>query len=290
MLIRRDPYFVKGKALKGQDTDHILEGVLQALPFDVDSVASMSDYDKGNDLFVVSFAVDRAATNFTTARWIGNAVMRTCVNTVVHVHSCSAHGVPLAKSRSKTNKSSRDAAFSLSRFLRIDSNVLALHAAMENRVANNVLVLHAPYPERQRSAANRVIDLLFFNTDTTGEHLHLQRENKRGELVESSSLVLARDLLSTIDLLREFPGQRFVHWCYVTPEMALVSGKQVGGPCCDSREESIEKNTNQSVQLSHWQELDPGLCFAMDAFRDFEAQSGTWHGRKQYFYPTAWKI
>lgn len=225
-------------ALSGGDTDCLLEALLRDSPLPFSDLTKLREATGNCDAFVLSLACDRASVNFSIANYLFSQVRQLPRHVLPHLEPCGAHGVSLAKERGGLGKECATVLNSLSRQLRFQRFQDALREIIVQMVRAELVIRHEPRPEAHSQRAASLFQSLFGGPDAA----YLYRVDKAGKRHEKPMLRLIRSLLDTVDIGYD-SSRRFVHWCSVTEgsDEQTVLGKEVGEPCCESREESVDK-------------------------------------------------
>lgn len=103
--------------LDAADGNHLLEGILKRLPFDITNTAEMLQLCSANDVLMLSWCTDRASVNFVVLDWLFKRVEDLPKNIWPHAEPCNAHGIALVKSRASNCKSIAAAATSFAKLM-----------------------------------------------------------------------------------------------------------------------------------------------------------------------------
>ena len=115
-----EPVFCRGTFLPSTTADCILEAILRRYPLPLEDEEALAATLSGDGLLILSFAHDRAASNYLALRWLFRRLILPSVPKTVfpHAEACVLHGLQLARTRPAVGKGLLGATFSFTRFLR----------------------------------------------------------------------------------------------------------------------------------------------------------------------------
>jgi hypothetical protein len=265
-LIDSNKMLARGCMLSRQSANFLIEGMSRAMPFFFDDIGDVRALALGSVATILSFSCDRASANFRTCAWIWKALEHSPDNFLPHLEPCALHAVHLVKCRPKEAKQLIGSISILSSCLRDWRFGEALRESILTHVRLRLDVQRVQRPDAQKVKATAVMDALFpqdeyewcFDTDTKGE-----RKKKRVRM-DLEALANAVEFGSNA-------SDKIIHHCCVeadSPE--ALAGMRIGGPCCTTEAESVEKvvapilnwivhNPLSSISASRWTHVVTGL-------------------------------
>jgi hypothetical protein len=199
------PYFNRSVRLAGQSAEFILEALLKLWPLNILDPCVAEQIDRDHEVFIITISCDRASANFKAISYlIGEVLAMKLPRILIHTEPCGLHGVAIVKSRSPPLKKMGAAFYSLTRWLRVYSNMTdlttAVHAIIEG---GGVVVLDAQRPANLKRDGLALIEHLYGQLDSP----FLWTFSKRlGSKVKTNFHKNLLALVDTIDLCAKPEG------------------------------------------------------------------------------------
>ena len=236
----RQPFFVKGYMLEHQTADFLAEGLIRGMPVRLDDAAAVTKLTENNEIVIVWFAMDRASANFATLSYFMGKLSQPDMPRALlpWVEPCLAHGMQLIKSRARGGKELIAKAQSMCTLFRDWKSTDLLRKVVIDIVSTSLTVLHEQRPADLASSTRRCVDVLF---GSLADEEYLYKKTKNGR-EPKPFLKDLRALINILDLKAGAPMD-LVHYCFVEEgsELHLKEHLRPGGPCCQSRSQSIER-------------------------------------------------
>jgi len=208
---QKRPVIMRAAILEVCDSNHILEGLLRRLPFDVTDLGEMRAMAAKHDVVVVSWCADRASANFLVLDWLYKQMAVLPNNVWPHGEPCACHGIALVKGRSSSCKKIAGAAAGFAKLMRDSATENALRDTLIELVHNRLVRKYEPRPAILADRAEQLIQELYGSEDDE----YLYRTTKSGERVAGPLLRVLRDLFKFVDL--DPDSEDLIHWCSVIP-------------------------------------------------------------------------
>ena len=218
------------------------------MPFFFDDMAEV-DAKVGDSPFVIlSFCCDRAPANFKACAWVWAQCTKPSAGSrlLPHVEPCALHGVQLAKCKPAACKEAVAATASLSALMRQWRFTTGMRDTIYQHVKSSLHVERGPKPEALRARAAELIDALWGHEE---QHWMFKSTSPFGCFAPKQLLSDLHNMAGVVDF-GSCVYNSITHYCYVVEGSAEhVAGKQIGAPCCSSREEAVDK---VAVPLVNW--------------------------------------
>ena len=246
-LVASMPWFARGLRLEGLTANDLLEGLARGMPAFVDSPLVL-EAARHHATVILHFACDRARANIKALSFVFQYVKeRLPENVLPFVEFCGCHGVAIAKTRSYKKTQLCNAAFSLSRLLRVSRNLSGLRDSIIERVERELVVEARPRPSELQRRASDFIELMYgvgFDDD------YIWKELPNGKRVKTQ---FHHDLQAFLDVVDFDPSDGTMrHWCHVAEDGGETDPAQGIGEkrlCCDSRADAVHKVAVPIVNL-----------------------------------------
>lgn len=240
-----DPYFASTLVVAETSANILAEGLIRSLPFAFEDPEAMQALAFRSEFVVFSMTVDRASSNLTVARWAASTCVGLPSNILPWCEFCGAHGVALVKTKAPMVKDLAVALCSFTHWMRYARNVDVLSTEVRHQISARLQIRREPCTEEFRAPGMRLIRLLYGGTDTSA----LWRWDRRQERWAKTPLLI--DLLELCSV-STFAGDDapWVHHCFVAEgSVEALAGRAVGGPCCASVQESVDKVAEKVLNL-----------------------------------------
>ena len=240
-VVEQEPMFVRGKVLESQSAAALLASVLPSYPLDVESLEAVCNAAYGCDVLCLAFCLDRAANNFKALSWWyklleGGAMP---INAVPFIEPCAAHGVALVKSRLCLDNAMYPMASVFSSLMRGWRFASALRDSVIIIVGANLVIERSEMPPEVEQHSQRLIEVLW---GEGADSPMLYTTNAQGQRVPTTFHEELKQLASVCKLGLGVDVSQLTHHCWVVAGSdAHKAGAAVGAPCCQSRQEAVEK-------------------------------------------------
>ena len=216
-----EPVLCRGTFLPSTTADSILEAILRRYPLPLEDEEALAATLSGDSLLILSFAHDRAASNYLALRWLFRRLILPLVPKTIfpHAEACVLHGLQLARTRPAVGKGLAGATFSFTRLLRNWRSRESLRAELLTSVAGLVDIERLPRSQAVSEQQDAALSVLFGDEAAT-------EGGKPNPFRQDVRLVL--------DLVDLHPG-RLVHHCL----RGSVADRTPG--CCGSAGEAVDK-------------------------------------------------
>jgi len=233
-----DPILSQGLLLDVQNTRTILAGIQKRCPFKFGDLEFSNKVEESADVFIISFCCDRATVNSAVMRVIWSLLQAPGMPPILpFAEFCGAHGAALIKKKPSANKTLVATASTLSSCFRQDSFAQAFRDALIRIVSLKLKVQRQARPAAAKVLAEACIEMLF--GDESSEYLY--RTTTDGRRIPTKLYEDLQNLAEAVDL-GAVNEDMWNHWCFVEENSELHrQGREVGSPCCDSRQEAVEK-------------------------------------------------
>lgn len=237
-VLRQEPYLCRALVLQSQTADALLEALFRQLPFSPESSEGMRTLSSSCDALVISFVVDRAATNFRALTYIWRCLSDPAMpkSVLPFVEPCAAHGVALVKARGQLSSSIVGGGHTFSTLMRQGRFGVALRDTFVKLASSKLRVVRGPMPPEMRERSRRLLGLLFGELGG-----RVRRTQPNGQPLPRSFSDELEHLVSVV-ALGQGGVEELTHFCWVaegSPEHEL--GAPVGSACCHDFEESVER-------------------------------------------------
>lgn len=244
-LSSHEPVLCRGLRLESLAAKFLLEGLLRNMPVDVFSSDAMQNITKSCRVFMLSFCMDRAASNFKSLAWIWHSLQGASMPIGVwpHAEPCAIHGVALVKGRPRGDSLNIvGCSHTFASLMRNWRTVQELRKKIIVLVEANLKVSFEPRPPELRAKSKLLIEMLFDDTDAAW----LYHEGKGGNKNKGR---LLRDLEALCDVVDLGAGgvSTLTHYCVADPHG--VGNARGHRSCCKDRSDSVEK---VAVPILNW--------------------------------------
>ena len=226
----REAFAPKGLCTTSKTADFMIEGVIRRCPLPLDDSEALRRLCFASHAQYFGWALDRASECIAFGRWLQDVSARLPLSAASHVEHCVAHGAALVKNRSSEGKRTCAHLHSFALLTRDFKTVQGLEKHIRRQVQmHDVSIRRQARPPHHAAWSGKLIVALF---GTDNEHfLYAKQGMKKKAFLIDLEAVLS---LVDVDTLGVVDAAPYVHWCYVTAEMAEASGCPVGAPCCSS--------------------------------------------------------
>lgn len=216
-----EPVLCRGTFLPSTTADNILEAILRRYPLPLEDEGALAATLSGDGLLILSFAHDRAASNYLALRWLFRLLIRPSVPKTIfpHAEACVLHGLQLARTRPPVGKGLVGATFSFTRFLRNWRSRESLRTEILLTVPGLVDLERRPRSKAVSAQQDAALNVMF------GDEAAVEGGKKNP---------FRQDVRLVLDLVDLHPG-RLVHPC----PRASVADRTPG--CCDTLGVALEK-------------------------------------------------
>ena len=158
-----DPWHNRPLRLEnGSNTNNILEGLIKSIPVDFTKADDINEYLNHHEAFIFAGSMDRASPNLVVGRrfcfWLQQNFG---YRAIYSAEPCAIHGTSLVKARCKRAKLASSALFSITRWLRINSNFDALAQALRQQVESKIRVRTELRPSELEQRSWQLIEELY---------------------------------------------------------------------------------------------------------------------------------
>ena len=242
-LVSAQEWLCRGHMLAEQTADFILEGMACTMPFFFDDVDELLPLCPEGSTFIVSLCCDRAAANFRACAWLwrqmNSPVLRRSL--LPHIEPCALHGIHLVKCRAIGAKKLLTTMSSLGCLMRQWRFSNKLRDEILSLVEQKLCVKREPRPDGCSARVDLLVDLLLNKGGHLASDEWLYKTNKDGTKVKGQLLLDIEAMAAAVDF-GSMQTDEIVHYCYVQEgDEKHALGVAPGDPCCESREEAVEK-------------------------------------------------
>ena len=249
-LLSSEEWLCRGHLLAQQTADFILEGMARTMPFFFDNVDDLLRLRSDGSVVVVCLCCDRASANFRACAWMWQQMNSPVVRRwlLPHIEPCALHGINLVKCRATGAKKLLTTMSSLGCLMRQWRFSNKLRDEILSYVTQKLRVKREPRPDGCSGKAAELVRLLL-NKDSMVDDEWLYKTTKDGAKVKIQLLQDLEAMAAALDF-GSMDTDEIVHYCYVQEgDEKHALGASPGDPCCESREEAVEK---VAVPLIQW--------------------------------------